>query len=57
MCSVLYFTCSKDFLDEFQSLTSFATKEHTDAYAAIENAVKAITPESEYTADFAEKYK
>ncbi|XP_053387750.1 tyrosine-protein kinase Fer-like isoform X4 [Mercenaria mercenaria] len=47
----------KDFLDEFQSLTTFCTKDHINQYEAIETAVKEIIPEKEYTNEFAEKYK
>ncbi|XP_060582980.1 tyrosine-protein kinase Fer-like [Ruditapes philippinarum] len=47
----------KDFLEEFQSLTTFSTKDHIAAYQSIENAVQDIVPEKEYTEDFAVKYK
>ena len=38
-------------------MSSFSTKDHVDAYLSIENAVKDIVPEKEYTEDFAVKYK
>ncbi|KAK3595439.1 hypothetical protein CHS0354_003434 [Potamilus streckersoni] len=42
----------KNFLDEYQSLTSFVTKDHSDIFRAIEAAVKKIDHTKEYTGEF-----
>ncbi|KAL3885378.1 hypothetical protein ACJMK2_025448 [Sinanodonta woodiana] len=42
----------KNFLDEYQSLTSFATKDHNDIFKAIEAAVNKIDHTKEYTGEF-----
>ena len=52
-----YLVYSKDFLDEYQRLTSNGTKDHIDVYTSIENNVKAIAPDKEYTGDFMTKHK
>ena len=48
---------SKDFLDEYQRLTSFGSKDHIDVYKDIEKSVKSIAPDKEYTEDFITKHK
>ncbi|XP_052785913.1 tyrosine-protein kinase Fer-like isoform X2 [Mya arenaria] len=47
----------KDLLEEFQSLTTFSSKDHINIFNTIEKAVKDIKPDKEYTQDFASKYK
>lgn len=53
---ILVLQC-KDFLEEFQSLTTMCTDEHIQAHTAIRDAVQAICPVKEYTGEFADKYK
>ena len=51
------FGFSKDMLEEYQTLTNFATKDHITIFTHQQQAVDAIDPDTEYTQDFATKYK
>jgi len=44
-------------LEEYQTLTNFATKDHITIFTHQQQAVDAIDPDTEYTQDFATKYK
>lgn len=46
----------KDFLDEFQQMTTFGTQEYQDVYASVEKAVKDIKPDQEYNREFTSRY-
>lgn len=47
----------KDFLEEYQRLTSCSTKDHLEVYSNIEKSVQSIAPDKEYVGEFITKHK